>query len=69
MGKKNYYLVTALTHDGKRMNLCVTNRREHAKSVASDYSDRKAKFSAITDVRALEIIFKSAGCQIALFDK
>ena len=68
MEKRNYYLVTALTHDGKRMNLCVTNRREHAKSVSADYSDRKAKFSAITDVKALEIISKSAGCQIALFN-
>lgn len=65
--KKNYYLVTVLDHKGERMNLCVTNRREHAQSVVSDYSGRQAKLSAITDVKALEIISRNIGCQIAMF--
>lgn len=65
--KKNYYLVTVLNHKGERMNLSVTNKKEHAQSVVSDYSDRQARFSAITDVRVLEILPRNAGCQIAMF--
>ena len=65
--KKNYYLVTVLNYKGERMNLCVTNKREHAQSVVSDYSDRQARFSASTDVKALEILSSDTGCQIAMF--
>ena len=65
--KKNYYLVTVLNHKGERMNLCVTNKKEHAQSVVHDYSDRQARLSAITDVKALEILSSNTGCQIAMF--
>ena len=67
MNKRTYYLVTALDRKGNRMNLCVTNRREHANSVVADYADRQAKFTSITDVKALEIISNNIGCQVAMF--
>ena len=67
MAKKTYYLVTALGSNGDRMNLCVTNRKEHAKSVVADYADRQARFAVITDVKALEIISNNIGCQVAMF--
>lgn len=67
MKKRNYYLVTALDCKGVRMNLCVTNRKEHAKSVVADYADRQAKFTSITDVKAIEVMSNSIGCQIAVY--
>lgn len=67
MNKRKYYLVTVLNYKGERMNLCVTNRLEHAKSVASNYSDKQASFFCIPDVKALRILENNPGCQLALF--
>lgn len=67
MDKRKYYLVTVLNYKGERMNLCITNGLEHAKSVKAAYLDRQAKFARIPDVQALRILENNPGCQLALF--
>ena len=62
MNERKYYLVTVLNYKGERMDLCVTNRMEHARSVALSYADRQAKFFRISDVKALRILTDKPGC-------